>query len=123
MRKNIYRILFKENGQERDNLISQDCLPAFYHQYKDCRDFKVMHHGTLLLKVENGVVTDFSDVSLETELDNHLTGLGEPLKLFKVTQEVLAVETLYLLSTTGEQAYKDFLQWSIFKPINISQVA
>lgn len=122
MRKKIYRVVTNKN-QNQEFLISQDCLPAFIQRNKDCINFQVLDGGSLILIVEKSIITDCSGLSMETELANSLIGLGDFLKLYKVTQEVFSIETYWIYSTSQEQAKRDFLDWSIFEPIEISLVA
>lgn len=121
MSKKIYRLLINNKNQEF--LISQDCLPVFLQQYKDWMNFQILDGGNLVLTAENSKITHYSGISIETELGNCLDGTGNLLRLYKVTQEVLSLETYWVYSTSEEQARIDFLDWSIFEPLEVSLVA
>lgn len=118
MRRTVYRVV---SDQNREFLISQDCLPVFVQQNKDCMNFQIVTGGSVVLKVDNSIITDYTGI--EAELANSLIGLGDTLKLYKITQEVLSLETYWVYSTSQEQAVRDFSDWSIFEPIEISLVA
>ncbi|QCJ45450.1 hypothetical protein FAY30_26255 (plasmid) [Bacillus sp. S3] len=123
MRKTIYRVLTNQNNINQEFLISHDCLPAFVQQNKDCINFQVMQGGSLVINVENSTITHCNGLLSDTELDNSLIGLGDLLKLYKVTQEEISLETYWIYSTSEEQARRDFLEWSVFVPLEVSLVA
>ncbi|MEI2356687.1 hypothetical protein [Mesobacillus zeae] len=131
MRKQIYRVLITDLPQTNEFLVSEDYLADCIQQHQDSSNLTVIaHNGAIVMTVENEVISDCCNQQLKEKLETSLKdieaniqlGTWEPLQLFKISQEVFFIETYFVYSENKEQAEKDFNDWTIFEPIEISLV-
>ncbi|MDE3840976.1 hypothetical protein C0966_17055 (plasmid) [Bacillus methanolicus] len=128
----IYKVYMNGDSQIEECLVSENCLTKFLHQHRHCSDLNVIGSNSLfVLRMESGEIVDCCSNELKTMLERSLQaiqraetlGTWERLSLYKVSVEVRKVETYFIYSTTKEQAERDFLDWCIFPPTDVTQVA